>query len=712
MATSSRSVSASERRRRFAPLLLGAVLLIFWISVWASARDTVLVQVPQLDERHYLLEAAAVAQGRWLPAEPFYMSPLYPYLAALAGAGTALGEDGLVTEPPWGLWLLQASLWAVVAWLIHRTAFRMQRAWGRSVPAATWLALVPVLLYLLYRPAVVFALLPLLEGTLTFLVVVVLDRLSAWSAGQPESPATRGSAPAASPAPAPTATRAAGTTGGFPLPSRRQAVIVGLAIGAAILLRGSTAVLLVPAVAVVAAAPASRRSRVRRGLLVVAAAAVPVLPVVAVNSALAGRPVGPSLNAGVNLYIGNGPEAQGFFTVFTEFDFSGDPAGVAYLERKLGRPVAGRAEADRIWAREAWRAVQADPVDAARLYLRKVWLHLQAWEIAQLTALPAWNEAVAPLKLLIVPYGLLSTLGLAGAALVGWRERRLRPWLAALVLLVAMQSVFFVVARYRQVLVPILALLGGLLVTMPELTSGLRSGRRAPAAGGRPADPGRRRVQAGALLAVLLAALAVWPWGLDEVQSRWRALGWTNTALRYQLRAELRPRTAAADLERAGELLEQALPLIPDRPEPYRGLARLRAEAGDLDGALALLEEGLAAASWPVGLYPDLIELLLGHGREEQALVAVTTYLQSRPDDIDMRHNQVVLLDRLRPPAEALAAARRFLADHPTDPRPWVDLGVLLARAGRPDEARQVFAAGLQRHPGHPHLTANLERLR
>jgi hypothetical protein len=420
-----------------------------------------------------------------------------------------------------------------------------------------------------------------------------------------------------------------------------------------------------------------------------AAVAVTLAPVVVFNSLRAGRPAGVSLNGGVNLYIGNGPQARGFFTVFAEYDFAGDPAGVDYLARKLGRPVAGRVEADAIWAREAWRAVRADPGRAVALYLKKLWLHFQAWEIDQLTPLPAWAEASPPLRLLVVPYGLVSALGLAGLVVLPWRERRLRPWAVALLVLVAGQSLFFVVARYRQVVVPILALFGGLLLL-------------------RPASRRQRLLAAGVLLAALLVTR---PWGLDEVRARWRALGWTNEALRLELRASQRPAAHRRDRERAAALYERALTVVADRPDPYRGLARLRRAAGDVEGALAVLAQGIERSRWPEPLRRERIEMLLLEGRAAAALDALEGFLRDHPRDADMRHNLTVLLARSGKPAAALASARRLVDLAPEDPRAWLDLGVILAGTGDREGARAAFAEGLRRHPGHPELEANLARL-
>ena len=110
-------------------------------------------------------------------------------------------------------------------------------------------------------------------------------------------------------------------------------------------------------------------------------------------------PVPPS-TAGVNLYIGNGPEANGFYVAVVPGDWRPDPAGAATWPTDWGCPDR-LAEADRIWAREAWRAMAQNPARTAGLWMKKVWLHLQGWEIDQLVPLDRWRRAAPALAWLL-----------------------------------------------------------------------------------------------------------------------------------------------------------------------------------------------------------------------------------------------------------------------------------------------------------------------
>jgi Flp pilus assembly protein TadD len=481
-------------------------------------------------------------------------------------------------------------------------------------------------------------------------------------------------------------------------------LVAGALCGVAALLRPHALLLLIPGWLTL-------RGRARASFLL--GALILIGPVVLFNSVRAGRPAGIGLSGGLNLYIGNQPTATGLFTTFEGFDPEQDPAGVAYLTERQGHTVSGRAGADRIWLNEALRVIGTDPIRTLGLWLRKVWFHWQAWEIAQITPLSAWPQAAPPLRLLVVPYGLIAALALWGLFYPGWREPRLRPWLVALALLIAGQSLFFVVTRYRLAVVPILCLLAGL--SAAEGSALLVPAWRAKlgfAAAPQTRPTLRTRLAAGAVL--LAAVVAVQPWGLGEIRRHWSALSDENEASRWgrwALRAEATPAERQSALDEAVRLYRRSLSRVPGRWLPYRGLARTWAAAGQTDSAIAHLEDGILRAEDPRLLRRELILTLLEQNRFEEALARVPAYLRDHPGDTDIRHNYVILLTETGRFEAAVAAARTLITLAPDDPRGYVDLGVLLARGGQRDAARTVFREGLERLPGHPDLKRNLDVL-
>jgi hypothetical protein len=439
-----------------------------------------------------------------------------------------------------------------------------------------------------------------------------------------------------------------------------------------------------PAVLLVVTSAESGRNRFVGALLVLVAGAAVLAPAVYHNSRMAGRLTGPTLNAGVNLFIGNGPEAEGFYVAVVPGDWRHDPAGRKYVGERWGIPTPTLAETDRIWRREAWLAMQADIPRVAGLWIKKVWLHLQGWEIDQLIPLRGWRRAAPILAWLPVPYALLVALGLGGV--VGrWSDVRVRWWAAALAVMIAGQSLFFVVSRYRLALVPVFCLLA--VVGLREIW---RKNRRAMVVTG-------------------LAVLITVPWGLDSTREMWRAQALANEAHRWAEIGEEEGSSAAR--ETAESLYREALAGQAAGPAPWLGLAALLVERDERVEAAEILTLGAMANSGNLEILKALLALQLEAGRRQEALELTGRILTEHPRDADSLHNRAVLLAELNRPAEALNTARELVSSHPDDPRGYIDQGVILARSGRRDEARAVFQRGLQVLPGHPLLLKNLELL-
>ena len=644
--------SLPARNSLVVPALVLVLLAAWWGVVLLRAESTVFARVPALDEAHYLDQA----QDPDRDLTRGFMSPLYPRLIRLSGSGwTEPGDQVLAPERGRGLRLLQIACWLATVMMLHLTARRVlgteSALPGRLQTLQAGLMWLPSLLFVLYRPASIYALAFLLEIPLVLLVSLLLFLLSL--RGRPV------------------------LLGGA----------LGLTLGAAALLRGAVLVLL-PLVLY----RVWRLGRGRQALLAILAALLGVVlilsPAVLKNTRMAGRPAGPTLNGGINLFIGNSPAANGFYVEPVGRDKRSDPAGTRYLAERLGRPRISVAEADSIWAREAGQAMRAAPWRTLGLFARKIWLHLQAWEIDQLLPLAGWARAVPPLRALVLPYGVLVVLGLAGLVLA-WRSVPAARWWAwGLGLLVAGQSLFFVVTRYRLVLVPFLCL--GVAVGLREVLGSGRSWRLI-------------------LLLLLILTVLVQPWGLAEVQSRWVALAEINEAQRWALLGQHEDQPA--HLERARRLYAGAAEQLAGDEVAWSGWATTCLALGRPDEAEEVLSRSLLRVRDGRQLRRQFLNLLLEQGRSAEALVQVQALLKLDPDDARALHNATVLLADLGRQHQALETARHFFHVHPTDPQAALDLGVLLARAGRISEAREVFSQGLAANPDHAGLRHNLRAL-
>ncbi len=178
------------------------------------------------------------------------------------------------------------------------------------------------------------------------------------------------------------------------------------------------------------------------------------------NYYVAGEPVLLSAHSGINLWIGNNPEANGYPKM--PAGMRSDQEGllrdsITFAEKIAGRPLR-RYEVSAYWSTQAHQYVAAHPRDFLRLLgvkLRNFWNGYPYDDLGVIR--PMREDGV----LLPGPgFGFVASLGLPGLLLAFVRRSRGR-WVAAAVLL-HMSSLLtvFITERYRLAAVPGLLLLG------------------------------------------------------------------------------------------------------------------------------------------------------------------------------------------------------------------------------------------------------------
>jgi 4-amino-4-deoxy-L-arabinose transferase-like glycosyltransferase len=223
--------------------------------------------------------------------------------------------------------------------------------------------------------------------------------------------------------------------------------------GAAGLLNGLTAVVVVPALVLVPVLALAARRWAGWFLL---GAAVAVAPVTLRNWMQGGEVVLISSNGGINLYLGNNPRYDATVGMRPGRDWQA-------LVRAPGlHGTAGAGAASRFFVTRVIGYTRRDPTAFMALQARKLGLLLGGTEIPrnqEIYPARAWSPILRVLLWkvpgLAFPFGLLLPLAVVGLG-VEWR----RAWiLAASTILLGLSVVaFFVTARYRAPLVPLLAL--------------------------------------------------------------------------------------------------------------------------------------------------------------------------------------------------------------------------------------------------------------
>ena len=391
------------------------------------------------DSRQYDAWAQQIAGGQWVGTEIFYQTPLYPYWLAVifSIAGHNLG---LVR-------VIQAILGAASCVLLGLAGRRF---------FSDRVGVIAALLLAVYPPAFFFDGLIQKSSLDIFLVTLALALLGEFHRR----------------------------------PDWRWLAALGAATAALVLNRENALVLypVISAWLLFLFRDVPIRRRVAWTGVFVFASLVVLLPVGFRNYRVGGEFLLTTSQIGPNFYIGNHPRASGTYEPL--LPERSDPAFERDDATRLASKAVGRVlspgEVSDYWLRESLAYIRSQPFQWFALLGKKVFLTFNAAEIPDTESIEAYSDYSRILRGLIwLSFGVI----LPFAALGGWVHRRnwrrlliLYGMLASLALAVA---VFYVVARYRHPLVPIILLfsaagLGGLLDIRRR---GFRAGRRRKARG-------------------------------------------------------------------------------------------------------------------------------------------------------------------------------------------------------------------------------------
>ena len=420
-------------------------------------------------------------------------------------------------------------------------------------------------------------------------------------------------------------------------------------------------------------APAARRLAAAGAL--VAGLVAALSPVALRNLAVGGELVLTTAQLGPNFYIGNHPGADGRYQPLRPGH------GSARHERRdateIARSAAGRAlsprEVSRWWLARAFEFVRERPGEWSKLLARKLFLTWNAREIVDTTSLEAAADGSPLLDALRrgLHFGVLAPLAAAGLWLTRRRWRDLVPLYLVLAGWSLAVAAFYVLARYRYPMVPVLALFAG----------------AALAAVARGADRPRGRELATAA-AVALATAAFCNLPADRRDPRavtyasWGTAAWDG-----------------GDLAEARRLLERALALSPEFAEARLTLGHVRLAAGESAAAEAEYRRVVEADPANATAWNDLGVLADGRGDRAAAVDCFRRALAGDPANLAARHN----LARAHLEAGELDAARgeyaRLVELSSDDEEALRQLANLQAQAGDLAGAKRHYLRALERAP-------------
>ena len=398
-------------RRDAAVWAIVALALAVRMAYLADLRHTPFFNDPQMDALYHDQWAKRIAAGDWAGGGVFFRAPLYPYFLGLLYALT--GTDYLAVR------LVQ---FAIGAGTVLLTMVLGGRRFGR--PAG----LLAGLLVALHGPLVYF------EGELLLVVLEVpLKLLTAWSLDR----AIRGG-------------------GG------RAWGVAGLWLGLAALVR-PTVLAVWPVAAVYLLA--RRRLGGLRPAITYGAAILATLSPVLIHNYAAGRDLVPvASQGGLNYFLGNNAAADGMSALAPDFRRTWT-GGVEDAQRQaelaMGRPLKP-SEVSAFWMGRALAWGRENPGAFLRLQLNKLLYFWDAYEIPNNQDYYFFSQLTRIFRVpLLLGFGVLGPLALAGLVLGLWHRRLPFAWAAVPLALVAVIVSFFVCDRFRVVLVPLFAIWAG-----------------------------------------------------------------------------------------------------------------------------------------------------------------------------------------------------------------------------------------------------------
>ena len=611
-------------------LICAAAFLLRLICL-AELRHTPLFAVLIGDALQYDLWAQQIAGGQWIGTEVFYQTPFYPYF--LAVVFKIAGHQLIVVR------VIQIALGTASCGLL---------AWAGRRFFSERVGLVAAVLLALYPPAIFFDVLIQKSSLDLFLMTAVLAGLAEFQH------------------------RAHWT----------WMVVVGAAIGLFTLNRENARVLVPVVIAWLFLFFRDRPlvSRVGWAALFTAALALVLLPVGLRNYFVGGEFLISTSQLGPNFYIGNHPGASGSYEPLVPGH------GNAIYERDDARQLAETAMGQKLspvqvsqyWLGRSFQYVRSQPGDWLRLLGRKLLLTFSGREIVDTESIEAYSQYSKLLRVLLwFSFGVIFPLAVFGGWLTRHEWRRL--WLLYALFLVFCFSVaiFYVVARYRYPIVPIVLLFSAAgICAIPKLQT----------------MPTRAWVS-GALLAIALAM------PINFLVQKFE----DDTMLNL-----------GQELVRAGKPAE-ALPVLQQAVSETPDYSPAHFNLGVAFNAAGRKEEAIDQFAAAIKLRPDYFEAqsamaltLLETGRSFGAVEHFRAAAGIRPDLVSVRRDLGNALMRVEKRSEAIAEYQRALQIDPNDAGTHNSLAVALQQDGKLDEAIAHYEAALKLKPADAGTHSNL----
>lgn len=530
------------------------------------------VQHPVGDAAGYVVWAKQIAEGDWIGSQSFYQAPLYPYVL---GAIFSIFHSEV-----WFIRFVQALWGALAVGLLACAAARLFNL--RS-------GIVAGLMLTFYAPAIFFDGIMQKASLGCFLIcgmlwlLVWIRNCVRWYAF----------------------------------------ILLGLSIGLLTLTRENALIwaVFLGVWVLVTFGQGDQTKRYQYVFFYIFGVTIALFPVALRNKTVGGEWSLTTFQSGSNFYIGNHSGASGLYEpmirghetpMFERIDTTN------LAQQATGQNMTPR-EVSQYWMQRAWDDISQDPISWLKLFVRKNLMVWNRYEISDAEGLIVYARSSWVLSVLgrVCHFGMLVPLALVGVT-VTWSDRKNLWWLYGLVVTMAVSiAMFFVLARYRFVLVPLLIPLAAVgCVTVWERWRAAGVSRRF----------------SWVVSALLAATVVNWP---VHHEGRLNAIATMNAGVALASRG---------DVEGAMEYFELAVVEYPESAEANNNLAQALALTGDFERAMEHYQRALASELKLMGVDYNLGVALEQLGRVDEALKHYLRAIELDSGDVEAKD----AIDRLR----------------------------------------------------------------
>lgn len=637
---------------------------LFWIIAGVAflVRLIVLVQLsgnhpafdqPIVDSRWHYLWAKEIASGNWLGHDVYFRAPLYPYFL---GLWMKVFGDGL-----WPIRLMQAFAGAMTAGLTYLIG---QFAFGRraGIIAGAMIALYGTLVY--YETEL--------------LVEVLAVPLGLWAVYLAMEVASQ------------------------PTTRLSRWLGVGVIVGLFAIARPNI-LLVVPAFwwwAWPSRANANSENwmaRIKAPAILTLGVLLPIVPVTVRNYVVAQDAVLISYQGGVNLWLGNNPNADGLTMQMPEITLDESIEWNEFVRTtdSLAASLAGKplraSEVSSFWTDRAVDWIFANPGAAITGWLKKTWYFLGGFEVSDQTDIYAYSNFSSLLNILIshplvyIPFGLVAPLGLLGLILAWRRSSVTRPLVGFVVLYALTVVLFLATARHRLPVVPIFAVCAAAAIVQFATVATMRrmSGLIIPG------------VACVGLLFLLNQA------SVEKTL--------TNPAfLHYQMGLA---QERNGDYEGAAIEYEKALQVEPNHLASRKNLAYALVRMGSYDSAVAVSFSYLRHRQQDAEAYNNIGLAYLGQGDTTRAEGSFRVAIKNNRKLPHPYFNLAEIASARKDYGSAIVNFREAIEADSSFAGAYNGLALVYAATNNDAEAESLLVMGLRHSPDHAILQSNLGSL-